>query len=165
MSSIIRWEPYRELGTLRDRMDRLFDQFSGRNWGTDEGLTAGMWNPPVDVYESNDNIILKVDLPEVNQDDVDISVQGNTLTIRGERKRENEVQEKDYYRMERSYGTFMRSFSLPNTVDAEKIDANFSQGVLKVTLPKREESKPKQIKVKIGSTDGDGKEKKLPISV
>ena len=155
MSSLIRWEPYRDLASLRGRMDRLFDQFSSHPWGgADDGLTAGLWSPPIDVYESNDNIVLKADLPEVSQNDVDISVQGNTLTIKGERKRENEVQEKDFYRMERSYGTFTRSFSLPPTVDTEKIDASFSKGVLKVTLPKREESKPKQISVKV---NGDGK--------
>ena len=153
MSSIIRWEPFRDLVSLRERMDRLFDDFS-RGWPTEEGLTTGLWNPPVDVYETKESIVLKADLPEVSKDDVDISVQGNTLTIHGERKREKEVKEKDFYRMERSYGAFSRSFTLPGSVDADKIEADFSAGVLQLTLPKREESKPKQIKVKVS---GNGK--------
>ncbi len=148
MSSLIRWEPFREFATLSDRMNRLFGE-TGRAWPTEEGLTAGIWNPPVDVYETNDNIVLKADLPEVNKEEVDISVQGNVLTIRGERKREQEVKEKDFYRMERSHGVFTRSFTLPGTVDSEKIEAGFTGGVLTVTLPKREESKPKQIRVQV----------------
>jgi HSP20 family protein len=157
MSTIARWEPFRDLVTMRDRMDRLFHHLGSRNtgnWGEDEGLTAGVWNPPVDVYETGDGIVLKADIPDVNQNNVDISVQGNILTIKGERKREKEVEEKEFYRMERTFGAFQRSFSLPPTVDTEKINANFSQGVLQVTLPKREESKPKQIKVQVQS---DGK--------
>ncbi len=151
MSSMIRWEPFRDLVTLRDRMDRLFGEVAGRGAGGDGELTAGLWNPPVDVYETSDSIVLKADLPDVKENEVDISVEGNTLTIKGERKREKEVQEKNFYRCERSYGTFMRSFTLPPTVDAEKIGATFSQGVLQLTLPKKEESKPKQIKVKVTS--------------
>ena len=159
MSSLIRWEPFRDLVSLRDRMDRLFGDFAGRGWPTqgwptEEGLTAGMWNPPVDVYETKDSIVLKADLPDVKKEEVDISVEGNILTLRGERKREKEVKEKDFYRMERSYGAFSRSFTLPGSVDADRIEADFAGGVLKVTLPKREESKPKQIKVKV---EGNGK--------
>ena len=153
MSSLIRWEPFREFVTLSDRMNRLFGE-SGRTWPTEEGLTTGVWNPAVDVYETNDSIVLKADLPEVSKEDVDISVQGNVLTIRGERKRDQEVKEKDFYRMERSHGVFTRSFTLPGTVDPEKIEAGCSGGVLTVTLPKREESKPKQIRVKVS---GNGK--------
>ena len=151
MSSLIRWEPFRDIMTLRDRMDRLFGDTTGRGWPAEEGLVASLWNPPVDVYETKDSIVLKADLPEVSKDDVDISIQGNVLSIRGERKREQEVKEKDFYRMERSYGGFTRSFTLPGTVDADKIEASFSGGVLTVTLPKTEESKPKQIKVKVNS--------------
>jgi len=157
MSTLARWEPFRDLVGIREQMDRLFHQLgssTGRGWGSDEGLATGVWNPAVDVYETGDSIVLKADLPDVTQNDVDISVQGNILTLKGERKREKEVQEKDFYRMERAYGTFQRSFSLPPTVDDEKISANFSSGVLKITLPKREESKPKQIRVQVNS---DGK--------
>ncbi len=153
MSSLIRWEPFRDFVTLSDRMNRLFGETGGRNWPTtwptEEGLATGVWNPPVDVYETNESLVLKADLPEVSKDEVDISVEGNVLTIRGERKREQEVKGKDFYRMERSHGVFTRSFTLPGTVDAEKIEAGFTGGVLTVTLPKREESKPKQIRVKV----------------
>ena len=152
MSSLIRWEPFRDFCTLQDRMNRMFGGISRRPESTDEGLTAGSWTPSVDVYETNDSIVLKADLPGMSQNDVEISVEGNTLTVKGERKFEKEVNEKEYYRMERSYGTFTRSFTLPPTVDADKIDAAFAQGVLKITLPKREESKPKQIKVKINGS-------------
>ena len=154
MSTLVRWEPFRELINMRDRMDRLFQDYPGRSWPEEEALAKDIWNPPVDVFETKDSLVLKADLPQVNKEDVDISVDGNLLTIRGERKREKEVNEKDYYRMERSYGTFSRSFTLPGTVNAEKIEASFEGGVLSVTLPKKEESKPKQIKVKV---EGNGK--------
>ena len=151
MPSIVRWEPFRDIASLQGRMDRILDQISGRPWGSDERLTSSPWNPPVDVYETGDSIVMKADLPDVKQNQVDISVEGNTLTIKGERQREEEVQEKDYFRMERQYGSFSRSFTLPPAVDPEKIAATYSHGVLKVTLPKREESKPKQIRVKVNS--------------
>ncbi|OFV99401.1 MAG: molecular chaperone [Acidobacteria bacterium RIFCSPLOWO2_12_FULL_54_10] len=154
MSTLVRWEPFRELVNMRDRMDRLFQDYPGRSWPEEEALAKDIWNPPVDVFETKDSLVLKADLPQVNKEDVDISVDGNLLTIRGERKREKEINEKDYYRMERSYGTFSRSFTLPGTVNAEKIEASFEGGVLSVTLPKKEESKPKQIKVKV---EGNGK--------
>ena len=150
MSSMIRWEPFRELSTFHDRMERLFNEVTGHFARPNESdLTAGLWNPPVDVYETNDSIVMKADLPDVKQNEVDISVDGNTLTIKGERKREKEINEKSYYRSERIYGSFVRSFTLPGTVDPEKIEATFTNGVLKLTLPKREETKPKQIKVKV----------------
>ncbi|MBI2816815.1 MAG: Hsp20/alpha crystallin family protein [Acidobacteria bacterium] len=148
MSSLMRWEPFRDIATLRDRMERVFNELPGRG---DEGLTAGAWVPPVDVYETNDAIVLKADLPNMKENDVDISVEGNTLTIKGERKRDKEVEERNYYRVERYYGAFTRTFTLPPTVDHAKIEATFSRGVLKISLPKREESKPRQIKVKVQS--------------
>lgn len=151
MSTLIRWEPARELSTLRDRMDRLFGDALGRSWGGEEGLATGAWIPPVDVFETPESIILKADLPDINKDDVDISIENNTLTIKGERNSEKESKEKNFYRMERSYGTFSRSFTLPPVVAAEKAEASFENGVLTLTLPKREESKPKQIKVKVGT--------------
>jgi HSP20 family protein len=154
MSTLIRWEPTRELSTLRERMDRLFNETIGRTWGGEEGLATGVWIPPVDVYETPESIVMKADLPDVNKDEVDISVDNNTLTIKGERKMEKEVKERDFYRMERSFGTFSRSFTLPPTVETGKIGAEFANGVLTLTLPKREESKPKQIKVKVS---GNGK--------
>src|SRR5690349_392502 len=118
MSSLIRWEPFRDIYTLQDRLNRVFGDLSHRPGTTDEGLTAGPWTPLVDVYETTDSIVLKADLPGMTQNDVEISVEGNTLTLKGERKFEKEVNEKEYYRMERSYGTFTRSFTLPPTVDS-----------------------------------------------
>lgn len=149
MSTMIRWEPARELPVLRDRMDRLFNEFIGRGWGGEEGLATGVWVPKMDVFETPDSVVLKADLPEVKKDDVEISIQNNTLTIKGERKMEAETKDKQVYRLERSYGSFSRSFTLPPTVDAERANAEFADGVLTLTLPRREESKPKQIKVKV----------------
>lgn len=153
MSTLIRWEPRREqrceLNTVREQMDRLFSEAFGRGWNAEEGLTLGAWVPPVDVYETADSLILKADLPEVKKDEIDISIDENRLTIRGERHAEKEVNQENYYRSERNYGTFSRSFALPPTVNAEKVDATFTGGVLTLTLPKLEEAKPKQIKVKV----------------
>jgi len=151
MSTLTRWEPTREITTLRDRMDRLFNEALGRGWGGEEGLATGVWVPSVDVYETPESIVLKADLPEVKKDEVDISIENNTLTIKGEHKVEKEVTEKNFYRMERSYGSFSRSFTLPPTVAGDKAEASFENGVLTLTLPKREESKPRQIKVKVSS--------------
>ena len=157
MSTLIRWEPTRGLSTLRGQMDRLFNEAFGKTWGTEEGLATGVWAPPVDVFETPESIVLKADLPDVKKDEVDISIENGTLTLKGERKMEKETKEKNFYRMERSYGTFTRSFTLPPTVDSEKVGASFESGVLTVTLPKREESKPKQIKVKVTETgNGNG---------
>ena len=150
MSTLVRWEPTRELSTLRDRMDRLFNETFGRGWGGEEGLSTSVWTPPVDVFETPESIVLKADLPDVNKDEVDVSIENNTLTLKGERKLEKETKEKNFYRMERSYGTFSRSFTLPPNVAADRVEASFENGVLTLTLPKREESKPKQIKVKVG---------------
>lgn len=149
MSTMIRWEPGREMPVLRERMDRLFNEFLGRGWGGEEGLASGVWIPQVDVFETAENVILKADLPEVKKDDVEISIQNNTLTLKGERKMETETKEKQVYRLERRYGSFSRSFTLPPTVDAERATAEFADGVLTLTLPRREEHKPKQIKVKV----------------
>lgn len=149
MSTLIRWEPARELGPLRQHMDRLLSEAMGRGWGAQEGLSAAAWIPAVDVYETPESIVIKADLPDVNKDEIDISVHNHALTIRGERKREQETEEKSFYRSERVYGTFSRSFTLPPAVETEKIEAAFHNGVLRLTLPKREESKPKQIQVKV----------------
>jgi HSP20 family protein len=135
-------------------MDRLFNETFGRGWGSEEGLATGVWMPAVDVFETPEHIVLKADLPDVDKDAVDISIENNTLTLKGERKLEKETKEKNFYRMERSYGTFSRSFTLPPTVAADKVEAAFDNGVLTLTLPKREEARPKQIKVKV---NGGGK--------
>ena len=147
--AIVRWEPFRDLVGLQDRMNRLFDEsYRGARPGADEDWALGAsWAPAVDIFEQDGNIVLKAELPGVDAKDVDIRVENNMLTLRGERKFDKEVKRENYHRVERAYGTFTRSFTLPTVVDTEKIKAEFKDGVLRVTLPKREEAKPKQIQV------------------
>jgi HSP20 family protein len=142
---------FRELVTLQDRMNRLFDQNLPKAKFEDEGLFGGAWAPAVDIYETDQAIVLKADLPDINAKDVDIRVEDNMLYLKGERKMEQETKEENYHRVERSYGSFSRSFVLPRTVSSEKISADYQNGVLKITMPKREESKPKQIRVNVNS--------------
>jgi HSP20 family protein len=132
-------------------MNRLFEDAFFRGRADDSALTT--WAPAVDIYETGDEVVVKADLPDVNEKDLDIRVENNMLTVRGERKFEREVSEDNYLRVERTYGSFSRSFSLPNTVNTEAIKAEYRNGVLTVRMPKREESKPKQIKVSV-STNG-----------
>jgi HSP20 family protein len=142
---------FRELVTLQDRMNRLFDQGFPKPKLEDEGLFGGAWAPAVDIYETDQAIVLKADLPDLNANDVDIRVEDNKLYLKGERKMEKETKEENYHRVERAYGAFSRSFVLPQTVSSEKIEADYNNGVLKITMPKREESKPKQIRVNVNS--------------
>lgn len=142
--SLIRWEPFRDLISLREAMDRLFEEAFVRPWGT---LTR--WEgPAVDMYETENAVVVKAAIPGVDPKDVEISVTGDTLTIRGEIKKEEEVKEENYIRRERHYGSFCRSFLLPTKVVADDAEAVFENGVLTLTLPKAEEVKPKTIKVK-----------------
>lgn len=143
--AIVRWEPFREMMALEERLNRLFQQGLGPV-RDQESLQA--WAPPVDIYETEKEIVVKADLPEVKPEDVDIRMENNTLTLRGERRFEKDVKDENYHRVERLYGSFSRTFALPGTVDADKIDARYEQGVLRVILPKREEARPKQIRVK-----------------
>jgi HSP20 family protein len=148
MTVLTRWEPFREFSTLQDRMNRLFrDSFAER----DEALTNSSFAPAVDVYEDEHNIILKVEVPGIDEKDIDVRIENNTLTVHGERKFEKEEKEDNYRRVERQYGSFTRSFTLPNTVDTETVSADYDKGVLKIKLAKKAEAKPKQIKVNIGS--------------
>jgi HSP20 family protein len=148
MSSIItRWDPFRELAQLQNRVNRVFQEANAVH---DEGLTTSSFVPPVDIYETEQNIVLKVEVPGVEQKDLDIRIENNTITIRGERNFEKEVKEENFHRVERRYGSFQRSFSLPNTVNTENVTADYANGLLKVTLAKRAEAKPKQIKVNVG---------------
>ena len=148
MTVVTRWNPYRELNSLQNHMNRLFDaQFGGR----DESLTTGAFVPAVDVYEDEHSIQLKLEVPGVAEKDLDIRVENNNLTVSGERKFEKEEKEENFHRIERRYGSFTRSFSLPTTVNTEDIKADYEQGVLKIRLAKRQEAKPKQIKVNIGT--------------
>ena len=149
--AIVRWEPFRDLVSLQDRMNRLFDEsFRGIGRGAEESdFSLGAWAPAVDIFEKDGNIVLKAELPGVDPKDVDVRVENNILTLRGERKLDEEVKKDSYHRVERSYGTFTRSFTLPNIVDTEKIKAEFKDGVLRMTLPKKEEAKPKQISISV----------------
>ena len=149
MATISRWEPFRGLSTLHDQVNRLFNETVLRGQGEDSALTT--WSPAVDIYETENELVVKADLPDVSEKDIDVRVENNLLTIRGERKFEKSISEDNYLRVERSYGTFSRSFSLPNAVNAEAIHAEYKNGVLTVTMPKREESKPRQVKVAVSS--------------
>lgn len=149
MRTLARWEPFRGLTTLQDQLNRMFDDPFFRR-PADSTITT--WGPDVDIYEDGDQLVIKADLPDVNERDLDIRIENNMLTIRGERKFEKNIKEENYLRVERSYGAFNRSFTLPNTVNTEGIKAEYKNGVLTLNLPKREESKPKQIKI---STNGN----------
>jgi HSP20 family protein len=158
MPSITRWDPFRNLTTLQDQINRLFDD-GFRVRGQESAITA--WAPAVDIYETPDELVLKADLPDVEEKDLDIRIENNMLTIRGERKFEQKVSEENYLRVERAYGSFTRSFTLPNTVDAERIQAEYRNGVLNIRMPKREETKPKQVKVNLNAQANGQKETKV----
>ena len=147
MSSLNRWEPFRSNAGLESQVNRMFNELFGRT--QESNLTA--WAPAVDIFENEHELVVKADLPDVKPEELDIRVENNILTIRGERKFEKKVDEKNYLRVERSYGSFARSFSLANTVNSEAIKADYKDGVLTLTIPKREEAKPKQIKVNVGT--------------
>jgi len=151
--AIVRWEPFRDLVSLQDRMNRLFDDsFRGVARGgaaEEDWALGGSWAPAVDIFEHEGNIVLKAELPGVDSKDVDVRVENNVLTLRGERKFDTEVDKESYHRVERAYGAFSRSFTLPTVVDTDKIKAEVKDGVLRVTLPKREEAKPKQITISV----------------
>ena len=148
MTVLTRWEPFREFSTLQDRMNRLFRETQGNS--QDESLTSSSFAPAVDVYEDEHDVTLKIEVPGIDEKDIDVRIENNTLTVHGERKIEKEEKEENYRRVERQYGSFTRTFNLPPTVDAEKVQADYDKGVLKITLPKKAEAKPKQIKVNVG---------------
>jgi len=155
MTVLTRWDPFRELNSLQSRMNRLFEEQYGSR---DESLTAGAFVPPVDVYEDEHGIQLKLEVPGVDEKDLDIRVENNVLTVTGERKFEKEEKEENFRRVERRYGSFTRSFTLPNTISTEDVQADYDHGVLKIRLAKRAEAKPKQIKVTVGGQKAiDGK--------
>src|SRR5215467_16098562 len=145
MRTIARWEPFRGVTTLQDQINRLFNDTFER---TGE-LSA--WAPAVDIYETAQELVVKVDLPDVDPKDLDIRVENNLLTIRGERKFEKKVSEENYLRVERSFGSFARSFTLANPVNTDAIKAEYQNGVLTLSIPKREEAKPKQVKVNVNA--------------
>jgi HSP20 family protein len=159
MTVLTRWEPFREFATLQDRINRVFrDSYSGA--AQDESLTTSTFAPAVDVYEDEHKVALKIEVPGIDEKDIDVQIENNTLTVHGERKIEKEEKEENYRRVERQYGSFTRTFTLPTTVDTEKVSADYDKGVLKISLPKKAEAKPKQIKVNVDT--GKALEGKAP---
>jgi HSP20 family protein len=155
--AIIRWDPFRDMSTLREKMNRLFeDAFTGR--AEDKEIVSSSWAPAVDIYENENEIILSAEVPGIEEKDVEISLENNTLTLKGERKFEKETKEENYHRIERSYGSFYRSFTLPSTVNQEGVRAEHENGVLRVHLPKKPELQPR--KVTIVKTNPPKKEEK-----
>jgi len=146
LPSFSTWDPFAEVSDLRKRMDEIFGEFFGPTPSA-MAATEAVWSPLVDVHETKDGIQLQVELPGVKQEDIQVSMVGDTLTLKGERKRETEVKEDNYHRIERSYGTFQRSIVLPSVVDPNRVKATYRDGVLEIQLPKKEEAKPKEIKV------------------
>jgi len=149
--AITRWDPFRDVLALQNRMNSLFQDFS-RGQGETEALTTAAFVPPVDVYEDEHKVVLKLEVPGMKQDDFDIRVENNTLTVRGERKFEKEEREENFHRIERRYGSFYRAFTVPTTMNTENVKASYDAGVLKIELEKRAEAKPKQIKVSVGDS-------------
>ena len=147
--AIVRWEPFRDLAALQDRMNRIFDESLRPRGGDEDWALGGAWAPSVDIYEHDGNIVLKAELPGVDPKEVDVRVENNVLTLRGERKFDHEVKRESFHRVERAYGTFSRSFTLPTVVDSTNIKAVYRDGLLHLTLPKREEAKPRQIQIDV----------------
>jgi len=139
--SLVKWDPFREFNAWNDRLG----SFLGRNW--DGPLSTTAWNPSVDIFENDNEVVFKAELPGLNAKDIDVKLENNILTLKGERRFEKETKEENYHRIEREYGTFSRSFALPTAVNGEKVTAEYKDGVLKVTLPKKEEIKSKPIKI------------------
>jgi HSP20 family protein len=149
--TITRWETYRDVLALQNRMNSLFQDFSRSNSGENELVTAAGFVPPVDIYEDEHKLVLKLEIPGVRQQDLDVRMENNTLTVKGERSFQSEGKEENFHRVERRYGSFYRAFTVPNTIDANNIKAEYDAGVLRLELEKRPESKPKQIKVNVSS--------------
>jgi HSP20 family protein len=152
MTLLTRWEPLREFSTMQDRMNRLnrvFRESYGPE-GPEEALTTTSFAPPVDTYEDEHNIVLKIEVPGIDEKDIHVHIENNTLTVHGERNIEKEEKEENFRRIERQYGSFTRSFTLPSSVDPGQVTADYHKGVLKIKLAKKAEAKPKQIKVNVG---------------
>lgn len=149
--SMVRFDPFRDLAQMQDRINRIFGDAYTRRFDNNDDLTQrGEWLPPVDIYENaHQEIVLKAELPGISSEDIDLRMENNTLTVRGERKRDTEVKQDQYHRVERSYGAFSRSFALPTRVDTDKVRADFRDGVLTITLPVKAEAKPRQIEVAV----------------
>jgi HSP20 family protein len=144
--SIVRYDPFRDLRTLQEEVNRLFSTNLTRSFG-EESIARGAWSPSVDIYENKDQIVLEAELPGMRREDFDLSIENNVITLRGEREFEKKEESDNYHRVERSYGAFTRSFTLPHTVSADGATAEYQNGVLRVTLPKREETKARRIEI------------------
>ncbi len=142
--AIVRWSPARDLNRMERELRRMFRDFEQ---SSEEPSSVAVWTPPVDIYETDNEVVVRADLPGIDQRDLDIRLENNVLTLKGERKMEQEVKEDNYHRIESAYGTFVRSFTLPAIVEEDKIKAEYKNGVLKIVLPKKEQAKPRQIKV------------------
>ena len=147
MMDLIQWNPLREMVSLRERMNRLFDDSWFRTDGYGDDVAMGMWSPAVDMFEKDDHLVIKAELPGMEKKDINLDLKDGVLTLRGERKHENEIKDENFYRREMSYGKFVRTFSLPSDVDPDKINAEFQNGLLTIEVPKPEQHKPKQITV------------------
>jgi HSP20 family protein len=156
--ALVRWDTGREVDTLETEMNRVFDAFFGHRPGN--GGNAQRWVPAMDLVEDKDDLVLRADLPGLSEDDVDIEVKDGVLTISGERKTEEKKEEQGYYRVERAFGSFSRSLTLPDGIDPEQVKAEFDNGVLEVRIPKPEERKPHRVSIGKGSVEGEGTEKK-----
>ena len=150
MTLLTHWEPFREFSPMQDRMNRINRLFR-ESYSPEDALTTTSFAPPVDIYEDEHNITLKLEVPGIDEKDIDVRIDNNTLTVHGERKIEKEEKEENFRRVERQYGSFTRSFTLPSTVDPQQVSADYNQGVLKIKLAKKAEAKPKQIKINVGS--------------
>jgi HSP20 family protein len=148
--TLVRWTPFQDLLAVQHRVNRLFNDAYGRQ--DDDVMTRGVWVPPVDIYENGAHeLVLKAELPAMTRDEIEVTVENGTLRLHGEKKLDHEVKEDQYHRVERTYGAFSRSFSLPPTVDVTKVTADYKEGVLTVKLPLRDEARPKQIKVDVAA--------------
>ena len=147
--ALIRWDPFREMSALQERMNQLFSDVRGKRNVREEELIRSTWIPAVDIFETPEAIVLKAELPGITAQDISVEVQDNILTLKGEKKFEKETKEENYHRMERSYGSFQRAFTLPGTVQQEKATARFRDGILEIALPKVEGARPRRIKVEI----------------
>ncbi len=146
--AVVKWDPFRDLLSIQDRMNKLFEQTLSRSRG-EEGISASTWAPAVDIYETPESVVMKAELPGLGREDIEIQIRDNTLTLKGERRFAKDVQQENYLRIERAYGAFQRSFTLPATIQQDKIRAVFRDGVLELTLPKAEEAKPKRIAIEV----------------
>jgi len=145
--AITRWDPFRDLGILQERMNRVFEDAAVRGWKNDEPSATTSWSPAVDIYETDSEIMVQAELPGIDRKDIALQLENNVLTLKGDRRFEKETNQENYHRIERSYGGFSRAFTIPTIVDEDKIRADYRDGILKIALPKKEQVKAKQIKI------------------